>query len=83
MGNNSLDNVAPRNLADRDQLETRPMLDAAMEADSGMPNWTGAVYCSRFDTLFVIKCFGAMFSDGRNTAMYDRAGVRRDTDMGA
>lgn len=29
-----------------------------------------------------VKRFEAMFSDGQNKSLYDRKGVRRDTDMG-
>lgn len=45
-------------------------------------DWSAADYKSRYAGCFDARRFSAMFSDGRNAIMYDRRGVKRDTDIG-
>lgn len=45
-------------------------------------DWTVLHYKLKYADYFGIRPFNAMFFDGRNTNMYDRSGVKRDTDMG-
>lgn len=42
-----------------------------------------AKYCLLYEHVFDVYRFYVMISDGWDVTMYDRAGVRRDTDIGA
>lgn len=46
------------------------------------PQWHVAVYRLLYPNSLHARRFGSMFSDGRNSPMYDRMMVHRDTDIG-
>lgn len=54
---------------------------AAMVLLSDAVEWTVADCESKYADCFDIFLFNAMFSNGRNAIMYDRSGVKRDTEI--
>lgn len=47
-----------------------------------VPHWNGVDYRRSFPNLLDARRFSAMVSHGRNSTMFNRLGVRRDTDIG-
>lgn len=49
---------------------------------SACQNWTVHQYRTDYLTSLDARRFSAMFSDGRKKVMFNRRGIRRDTDVG-
>lgn len=68
---------APAAEVDHEGRDTNTTLDVSAIS----LNWTAVAHKTKFPDCWDVWRFKAMFWDGHNTSMYDRKGVRRNSDI--